>query len=134
MRSAACVLCWRDGKYLALSRRNDDTRWGMPGGKIDANETNAEGAAREFMEETGVFCTSLQLEPLFCGTSAGDKDFWVTTYLWIDVPVGDHELKPEAGLSIGWRTEEELCDEAISPFAVYNRRVFAAMRERANGS
>lgn len=54
MKYATCVLIPQDGKFLAISRRNDTTLWGLPGGKCDALETNVECAQRELKEETGI--------------------------------------------------------------------------------
>jgi ADP-ribose pyrophosphatase YjhB (NUDIX family) len=104
--------------------------WGMPGGKNDANppESNVMAAMRELLEETGMSVTSLQLEPLHVGTSAGDNDFWVTTYLYTG-PTDRLVLEAEQGLAISWLSEEEMCFEGVSPFAVYNKRVFAALKE-----
>lgn len=36
--------------------------------------------------------------------------------------------------NISWKTEAELCNPAISPFANYNRRVFVALKERNYGN
>lgn len=48
------VLIMKDGKVLAVARRNDPNQWGMPGGKVDPNETEEEAAVRECFEETGL--------------------------------------------------------------------------------
>jgi 8-oxo-dGTP pyrophosphatase MutT (NUDIX family) len=130
MKSACCVLIPRDGKYLAVSRRWNDKAWGMPGGKVDDEETFFGAACRELFEETGVRASNASLLAFYEGTSAGDNDFCVTTYLWIDKPISDEILIAEDGLRLTWLTEEELSDPKISPFAVYNRCVFAALKER----
>lgn len=48
MKSAVCLLCRRDGKFLAVTRHWEPTKWGMPGGKVDANESNVEALQREW--------------------------------------------------------------------------------------
>lgn len=65
-------------------------------------------------------------EPLFVGTSAGDTDFWVTTYFWVGTTPEPRHLRAEEGLELAFLTEEELCNEKRSPFAVYNRKAFQA--------
>lgn len=129
MKTATCVLIHRDGKFLAISRRNDTTRWGLPGGKVDKGETNVEGAQRELYEETGLDVFKQDLEPIYVGLCPGKLeppvDYWVTTYLQKG-KVCDNILFPEEGFELRWLTAEELCDPAISPFADYNQRALAA--------
>ena len=57
---AACVLILSDdGKILAVSRRDDPSAYGMPGGKVDPGETPEEAASRELEEETGLVAGDL---------------------------------------------------------------------------
>lgn len=130
MKTATCLLVVRYGKILAISRRNDTTRWGLPGGKVDAYETNLEALMREVNEEIGVIAASTAYEPLYVGFCPGKLappvDYWVTTYLWVDTPIRDHELDPEKGFELRWMTREQLEDPTISPFAEYNVKVFEA--------
>lgn len=131
MKSAVCILCPRDNTYLSVSRRGNSSQWGLPGGKVDPGESNAGALERELKEETGISSVPTSFEPLFCGLCPGEVDYWVTTYIWTDVDaIKDSELVPEEGLSISWKTEKELCDPSISPFADYNRRIFTALNER----
>lgn len=48
------VLIMKDGKVLAVARRNNPNEWGLGGGKVDPNETEEEAAIREIKEETGL--------------------------------------------------------------------------------
>lgn len=41
------------GRILAVSRRDDPSDFGLPGGTIEKGEAPAEAAARELREETG---------------------------------------------------------------------------------
>lgn len=130
MKTAVCLLVVQDGSVLAISRRNDTTRWGLPGGKVEPNETNLEALVREVKEEIGVIAASTAYEPLYVGLCPGKLtppvDYWVTTYLWVDTPIMSSELKPEEGFALKWMTRKDLEDPAISPFASYNIEVFKA--------
>lgn len=128
MKSAVCLLYPRnDGTFLSVSRRDDITKWGLPGGKVDKGESNVEAIQREVYEEIGIASAEVFYEPLYCGPCKGDVDYWVTTYLWNDIIYDDTRFDPEIGLAIEWKSIDELCDENVSPFAKYNRKVFEAL-------
>lgn len=113
----------RIGEVLAISRRNDFTQWGFPGGKVDKGETNLDCAIREVVEETGIMLMPHYLEPIYSGPCYGadGRDFWVTTYLY---RAGVHAApKAEEGFQIKGILIEELCSVLVSPFAAYNRKV-----------
>lgn len=53
-------------RYLYLLRTDpkNPTNWGIPGGKIEGDETLLEGIARECDEEIGMFPSSAKLIPI----------------------------------------------------------------------
>lgn len=132
-RPAVCVvLAHDDGRLLAVSRRNDTTRWGLPGGKVDDGESNLDAAVRETQEELGIALNPNALEPLYCAMCPGkgpDDTFWVTTYLFKGSAPELLELRAEAGLYVQWMEEQDLADPQHSPFAAYNEGVLQALRQ-----
>lgn len=115
---AACVLIVaEDGKVLAVSRRDDPTMFGLPGGKVDPGETVEAAAYRELEEETGL--VARDLKHIF--TRHGDDDGF-TTYTFAG-KVGGEIASDEEGV-IRWCSVATLCDPETSPFAPYNRRLF----------
>ncbi|NLE43233.1 MAG: NUDIX domain-containing protein [Chloroflexi bacterium] len=42
------------GERMLLTRRTDNNRWCLPGGRVEAGESVAEACAREVLEETGL--------------------------------------------------------------------------------
>ena len=119
---AACVLIVsKDGKILAVSRRDDPTMWGLPGGKVDPGETPAEAAERELFEETGLKVTGLK----HVFTRPGDEGGY-TTYTFTGQASGMINTNEE-GL-IRWVTPQVLMSPETSPFASYNQLLFAKIR------
>jgi 8-oxo-dGTP pyrophosphatase MutT (NUDIX family) len=51
-------------RYLFLLRSGVNYNWGLPGGKINKDETLLEGISRECEEEIGVFPAGAKLVPL----------------------------------------------------------------------
>lgn len=60
VKTAVCVLYEKDGLFLSVSRKDDPTDFGLPGGKLDEGETLIQCAIRELSEETRYL---LQISP-----------------------------------------------------------------------
>ena len=125
---AVCCIIEKDGLYLAVSRRNDITQWGFPGGKVEEGESSIHAIQRELEEEIDSYFGSRKLEPIFVDKCEGDVEYWVTTYLFTGEFTSKIEyLYTEEGLTIAWKTQRELCSTFRSPFAKYNYKAFAAL-------
>lgn len=51
---AAVALVARDDGAVLLIRRSDNGNWALPGGAVEMNESVADAAIRETLEETGI--------------------------------------------------------------------------------
>lgn len=137
MKSAVCLLApAADGRYWAVSRRNDTTQWGLPGGKVDPGESSLEAVLRETFEEVGLKLEDkARLIPLYSAACPGkgkDDTYWVTTYLWPDL-VSSAGFVPEEGLAVQSLCERALTELRTCPFARYNHGVFQALRTYREG-
>lgn len=129
---ASCVyIVNKDGKVLAVSRPDDQTKFGLPGGKVEPGESDLWAAKREFKEETGINLSWLSLVKTYEATD--DFEYWTTCYMYYpayDNP-SDWVLNPrpsETGL-VKWIDRSELLQ---GPFANFNRKLFARIDSKIN--
>lgn len=119
---AVCALLTNsEGQILVVSRKNDPSAFGLPGGKVDPGETGFEAIVREVREETGLEMANIR--PVFmrlCEAGKDGKSFATTTF----VGTWSGEIHTtEAGL-VKWADKEVLLG---GPFATYNRALFKAI-------
>ena len=69
IKKVALLYIEQDAKILAVSRKNDTTKIGLIGGKVDKGETFKTAAIRECLEETGL--TAHDLIPIYINTQNG---------------------------------------------------------------
>lgn len=99
-RRVSVVLLFNQGQILAVSRKDNPEDFGLPGGKLEPEETFEQGAIREVKEETGLDIFGLL--PLFYRT---DGDFFAVCYVaqW----KGEIDNDLEAGL-VKWVDFEKI--------------------------
>ena len=124
---AVCVLFVNQDYALAVSRRNDPTKWGLPGGKVDAGETSLQAAIRETKEEIGFTIHPHELQEIFNEECNGEVMYNVKTYLYLGSAPPVVSLKAENGLSIAYLPFDKLQRPQHSPFSLYNIGVFEAL-------
>jgi 8-oxo-dGTP diphosphatase len=125
---AVCILGFRQDNVLVVSRRNDPTKWGLVGGKVDNGETPIEAIIREVFEETGLRMNSQSLVELYTGVCPGAVTYNVITYLYThEFPDAKH-LVAENGLTLTYAPFVKLLDSNVSPFAEYNKGVLEAYK------
>jgi len=116
------ALMWKDGKVLSVSRKDDRTSYGLPGGKVDPGETLEDALLREVQEETGVQIKRFEAEPVFeAHSSSGDfYSYTFYVYEWEGEP---HSA--EAG-HVCWADPKLLADKR-QQFSPYNSALFASL-------
>lgn len=114
--AACCLVLSEDGHVLAVSRKDDPTAFGLPGGKVDPGETAAQAAARELKEETGLTATNLR--QVFERT---DEEGYHTVTFACEV---SGEIDTEESGAVRWVTPAVLF---AGPFGLYNRQLWARL-------
>jgi 8-oxo-dGTP pyrophosphatase MutT (NUDIX family) len=115
-----------DGRMLAASRKNDHTDLGLPGGKVDPGETEAEALVRELQEETSLIAKGYQR--VFA--SPDGAGYWFVTFLVFDLggPIeetwGLDSFVNREGALVRWVEPSHLLQTFCS-FREYNRDLFA---------
>jgi len=121
---ASCVLIEnKQGKVLAVSRRNDSTKFGLPGGKVDPGETDISAAKRELKEETGIDISWFFLREIFSDTD--DFEYWTTCYyacLSYTPEIGQKDLGEEG--EVKW-VDKEVLTSGI--FGTFNTKLFQTL-------
>jgi mutator protein MutT len=113
LQAAICLIMSDDGMILAVSRKDDPSDFGLPGGKVDPGECAEEAAKRELWEETGLIATSLI--KVFVHT---DADNYETTTFLCDA---EGEIKTDECGVIRWVKPHVLLQGC---FASYNKKLF----------
>lgn len=128
-RLSVCALILdAHGHALCVSRRNQPTAWGLPGGKIEPGESHQDAVAREVVEETGFVLDPSLLIPLYAHAVQGDKLYWTTTYLYAGPAPAMRTLRAEEGLRLCYQPMQALSDAQTSPFAAYHAQVICALQ------
>jgi 8-oxo-dGTP diphosphatase len=109
MKERATVICRRDNQILYV--RKPKARWTLPGGKIEADESPSQAAARELREETGLILEDLSYVTRFEGGEVLHHVFEVSV-TFIATPMARNEIA-----DCKWFTAKQLGDIKINPSA-----------------
>ncbi|MDH0747785.1 NUDIX domain-containing protein [Pseudomonas sp. GD03842] len=109
MKERATVICRRDNHILYV--RKPKSRWTLPGGKVEANESPAQAAARELREETGLILEELDFVTRFEGGEVLHHVFEVSV-TFMATPAPRNEIA-----DCRWFTAKELGNLKVNPAA-----------------
>lgn len=128
MKLAGVMLVVKDGRILAISRRNDRTKFGLPGGKAEEKETAEEAAIRETMEETSIIVKRASLiyhrvEPADGPNGMDFHSYCFYAEEWWGQPASSEEGE------VKWLTPEEVTISKAA-FGQYNTQMLKLFREQ----
>jgi 8-oxo-dGTP pyrophosphatase MutT (NUDIX family) len=118
--AVCCLLMNEKGDILAISRGADTGSWGMPGGKVENNESLDVAVVRETYEETGLVIAAPQ--SVYTAFVPGETNFVCTTFI-----AQVAAKAPDAPRSVPFEGVVKWVDPnllAAGPFAQYNQALF----------
>jgi 8-oxo-dGTP diphosphatase len=128
---AACVLVVNieNNTVLAVSRKDDKTKFGIIGGKIDPGETAIEAAVREMKEETGYEVSPKDLISVFKSYNQ-DNGFTTETFLLpfkYFNPIKQDTIDAHETGVVKWVNWQTLFD---GPFGNYNKLLYLEIKDK----
>ena len=144
-RKVVAAVIIKDGKVLILQRGETapwmPRKWNLPGGMVDAGETNEEAVVREIKEETNIVISEKDIESMgyFDGGSYMLETFkGYTNSNKLPDGIFDASLLPiseELGFSesmdYAWITKEEIDNYSFVPTVEDTlRKVFSSMQNK----
>lgn len=115
--TSACIycVCPFTNRILAVSRKDDLSDFGLPGGKSEKYDRDLRAtAAREFLEETGAMVDPRDLIEIF--RHDGCATFEVSLFKLYGVT----KRGPQETGRVAWVTPQKLCEGS---YGDYNRRL-----------
>jgi 8-oxo-dGTP pyrophosphatase MutT (NUDIX family) len=126
MLEAGVMIVVKDGLALGISRRNDVTKFGLPGGKVEKLETPMQAAIRETFEETSIIvdeCVFLydRVEPKRVSSDTEFKSYCFFATKWKGDPSSSDE-----GI-VKWCTRDDLLGKT-GAFPQYNEKALEVLK------
>lgn len=146
------ILLWNGEKeLLVVSRKEDSTKFCLPGGKVDLNDFDdyyraryykfydlptpdlsvlRRAASRELKEETGVYVRPDDLQPVFTQKHIWRDTEYECTCFWAMCKMLPEVTAVEPDTWVGWRPWGQLTQEDKNPFYEYMIPLFKAIGVR----
>lgn len=119
-QAVVAVICDSNGRILSVSRRNRPSEKGLPGGKVDDNETLTQAVIREIKEETGL--NIIKCNPIFVDFD-GEYETIAFQCVW------EGEINPGSGETgvVEWLEWSKLLEYSV--FKDYNQKLYKHLHQ-----
>jgi 8-oxo-dGTP pyrophosphatase MutT (NUDIX family) len=133
LRIGCCAVIFDETREkVLLTQRADNSRWCLPGGRMEPGESAAEACEREVLEETGLKVRTKRLVGVYSNPDQlviypdGTKVFMVVLCFEADVVDGELGLSNET-TGFGWFSPVEM--DSLPMHADHKSRVEDALRD-----
>jgi len=109
MKQRATIICRREDQILYVRKAN--SKWTLPGGKVERNETPTAAAERELREETGLILHELAYVSQFQGDEVLHHVYEVSLTA-IATPAPNNEIA-----DCRWFTAKQMGNAKVNPAA-----------------
>ena len=116
-KAVQVVVLNEKGNVLCVSRKDNHTDFGLPGGKVETGETDVRAAIRELKEETGLDVKNMTL--IYANTMYG-----MLGYTYFAECTG--EIQTSEPHVVKWGTFKDLVDGG---FGEWNMEVYKVLRK-----
>lgn len=124
-KKAVCALIFNsDGDVLSVSRKDDFNDFGLPGGKVECDETYEQALVRECMEETGL---KIYVSPVYYEEVCGD--YIVRTYICTCVNFNSTQFNTDESGIVKFNQPSVLIKGS---FGEYNNKLFNYFNVKVN--
>lgn len=121
--AVSVIVMNKNGKIVAVSRKDDHSDFGLPGGKVDSEDKDTlEACIRELREETGLLFERAKFIKIYEG---GHMNYWQSTYyVSVDSNVDDLVFNYNEPHIVKWSDWQTVFDGS---FGEYNRLVHSRL-------
>jgi len=125
----------RTGEQVLLTRRRDNGRWCLPGGRMEPGESAAEACVREVWEETGLQVEIVRLIGLYSSPhwlieyADGNRRQIVAAHFLVRVVGGELSLSDETS-EFGYFSHDEL--SALDLMETHTNRIHDGFTDQAH--
>jgi len=106
-------ICDSTGKKILLTKREDNSRWCLPGGQLESGESVTEACAREVLEETGLAVEVGRLIAVYTSPDMllyydEDHQYQVISFHFMAAVIGGALVISDETTAVGFFSEQEI--------------------------
>jgi len=121
------VFVFKNGKFIMGCRKSAHGKgtWSVPGGHLEFGETIEQGAAREVLEETGVYIENLKIVGVTNDLFKSENKHYITVWVTSDWKAGEITIiEPDKFIMQDWYDFKSLPKNLFLPWVELQKSDF----------